>query len=214
VTEEEWLSCADPLRMVDFLCRRNASARKLRLFACACYRTVAERFLQDNPDLQRTLEVSERYADELVSHQTLVEAAQLAAQAAAAYPGPAGDSDFDGAGPKATAEGAAAAVRGDVALAVFGVWYAVGHQGHQAMAELARELFGNPFRQLDPRAWRTPDVRALAAAIYQGKEFARLPILADALEEAGCTDEAVLRHCRQRLHVPGCWVVDLVRAVD
>jgi len=70
----------------------------------------------------------------------------------------------------------------------------------------------NPFRPLaaDP-VWLTPTAQSLAAAIYADRAFDRLPILADALEEAGCTNVDVLLHCRQpEEHVRGCWVVDLV----
>jgi len=60
-------------------------------------------------------------------------------------------------------------------------------------------------------AWLTPTVQSIAACIYQDRAFDRLPILADALEEAGCTNADVLLHCRQPgEHVRGCWVVDLV----
>ncbi|HEY1188842.1 MAG TPA: hypothetical protein VGE74_14400 [Gemmata sp.] len=58
--------------------------------------------------------------------------------------------------------------------------------------------------------WRTSDVRALARGIYEGDEFDQLPILADALQDAGCDDEAVLVHCRSLGgHVRGCWALDL-----
>jgi hypothetical protein len=73
-----------------------------------------------------------------------------------------------------------------------------------------RDLFGNPFAPvtLDP-AWRTPDALALASAIDEEGAFERMPYLADALEEAGCSDPSVLDHCRrQREHVRGCWLVD------
>ena len=60
-------------------------------------------------------------------------------------------------------------------------------------------------------SWLTPTVQSIAAAIDQDRAFDRLPILADALEEAGCTNADVLLHCRQPgEHVRGCWVVDLV----
>jgi hypothetical protein len=63
---------------------------------------------------------------------------------------------------------------------------------------------------LDP-AWRTPAVLQLAQALYDDRAFDQLPILADALEEAGCTSRDVLDHCRgPGPHVRGCWVVDLV----
>jgi hypothetical protein len=75
-----------------------------------------------------------------------------------------------------------------------------------------RDVFGNPFRPvtLDP-AWRTANVVSLARAIYDERAFDRMPILADALEDAGCTSADVLEHCRRPgEHVRGCWVVDLV----
>jgi hypothetical protein len=76
-----------------------------------------------------------------------------------------------------------------------------------------RDIVGNPFRSVtfNP-AWRTSDVLALAGGIYDELAFDRMPILADALQDAGCDSEAILSHCRdvQQTHVRGCWVVDLV----
>ena len=83
-------------------------------------------------------------------------------------------------------------------------------QGSQA--DLLRDIFGNPFRPvtLNP-AWRTGNVTALAQSIYDDRAFDRMPILADALEDAGCDNADILNHCRQPgEHVRGCWVVDLV----
>jgi hypothetical protein len=81
-----------------------------------------------------------------------------------------------------------------------------------AHARLVRDIFGNPFRPVivDPR-WLTSTVVSLARTIYEDRAFDRLPILADALEEAGCDDADLLAHCRgDGPHVRGCWVVDLV----
>ena len=78
--------------------------------------------------------------------------------------------------------------------------------------DLLRDIFGSPFRPIvaDP-AWLTPTAVAIATAIYADRAFERMPILADALEEAGCTNEDVLLHCRSDgQHVRGCWVVDLL----
>ena len=75
-----------------------------------------------------------------------------------------------------------------------------------------RDVAGNPFRPVvaDP-AWLTPKVVAIATAIYADRAFDRMLILADALEEAGCTNADVLLHCRSDgPHVRGCWVVDLL----
>jgi hypothetical protein len=77
---------------------------------------------------------------------------------------------------------------------------------------ILRDIFGNPFRSvvLDP-AWVSPLIRAMARAIYDDRSFGDMPILADALEDAGCPDEQILEHCRKEgLHVRGCWCVDLL----
>ena len=59
--------------------------------------------------------------------------------------------------------------------------------------------------------WLTSTVEQLAESIYADRAFDRLPILADALEDAGCTNADILNHCRQPgEHVRGCWVIDLL----
>jgi hypothetical protein len=81
-----------------------------------------------------------------------------------------------------------------------------------AQAGLVRDLFGNPFRPVafDP-AWRSPTAVVLAQAMYDGRDFAAMPVLADALQDAGCEQQDVLGHCRGGgEHVRGCWVVDHV----
>ena len=78
---------------------------------------------------------------------------------------------------------------------------------------LVRDIFGNPFRPvtIDPR-WLTSTVVDLASAIYEERAFDRMPILADALMDAGCDNEEIIAHCRSEgPHVRGCWVVDLLR---
>jgi hypothetical protein len=64
---------------------------------------------------------------------------------------------------------------------------------------------------VDP-SWLTTDVVALAEGIYAERAFDRMPILADAIQDAGCDNDDVLLHCRdtQLTHVRGCWVVDLL----
>jgi len=87
-------------------------------------------------------------------------------------------------------------------------------RGREARAQclLIRDIFGDPFHPVTFRpAWRTATVTSLAEAIYADRAFDRLPILADALEDAGCTSAEVLEHCRgPGPHARGCWVVDLV----
>jgi hypothetical protein len=85
--------------------------------------------------------------------------------------------------------------------------------GKRIQADILREVIGNPFRPvaLDP-AWLTDTVLALAKQMYESRDFGAMPILADALQDAGCTNEDVLSHCRDAgaTHVRGCWVVDLL----
>lgn len=79
-------------------------------------------------------------------------------------------------------------------------------------ASLLRCVFGNPFHptSIDP-SWRNPDATALAAFIDDLRSFDRLPDLADALEQAGCRESAVLDHCREPgEHSRGCWAVDAI----
>jgi hypothetical protein len=83
------------------------------------------------------------------------------------------------------------------------------------LLDLIRELFGNPFRPVsaDPcwLAWTGGTVGTLAGNIYTERCFEDLPVLADALEEAGCTHRAILGHCRSGgPHVRGCWVLDFI----
>jgi hypothetical protein len=82
----------------------------------------------------------------------------------------------------------------------------------QAHADLLREIFGNPISPVafEP-SWHSPAALAIARTAYEERCFEDLPLLADALEEAGCTNPDILSHCR-RLgpHVRGCWVLDLI----
>src|SRR4029077_11962629 len=78
-------------------------------------------------------------------------------------------------------------------------------------ANALRDIFGNPFRPVAfAPAWRTAMSTSLAEGIYTDRAFDRLPILADALEDAGCDNRDILNHCRRGgEHVRGCWGGDL-----
>jgi hypothetical protein len=94
-------------------------------------------------------------------------------------------------------------------------------------ADLLRDVIGNPFKKIVTKAarrgrpyrtrvffnaaWRTPAVVGLADAIYDEQSFGLLPILADALEDAGCDQPDLVEHCRSGgIHARGCWMVDLL----
>jgi hypothetical protein len=93
----------------------------------------------------------------------------------------------------------------------------------KALGRFLLEQLGNPFRpyRFEP-SWRTEEVVGIARAIHEDRHFDRFPILADALLDADCDEEAILRHCRgteKHLtdpihHAPGCWVIDRILELD
>jgi hypothetical protein len=82
--------------------------------------------------------------------------------------------------------------------------------------DVLRDIVGDPFRPsacIDARwlAWNDGAISKLAQVIYEDRAFDRLPLLADALEDAGCSDADLLGHLREPgLHVRGCWATDLL----
>jgi hypothetical protein len=85
-----------------------------------------------------------------------------------------------------------------------------------ALADVLREVIGNPFQPVlvDPTwlRWNGGTVRRLAGEIDAEQRFADLPVLADALQDAGCTADALLDHLRSAgPHLPGCWALARLR---
>ena len=92
-------------------------------------------------------------------------------------------------------------------------WTVAHDEGKQRIQVLLRDIVGNPLRSVSfSPDWRTDTVRALARQMYELREFSAMPILADALQDAGCDSDDILDHCRDpnQPHVRGCWVVGLV----
>jgi hypothetical protein len=218
MTAAEWLVCTDPTPMLEFL-RGKASDRKLRLFAAACCRHLWPLLADERS--RRAVEVAERYADGLATGAELA-----AAEAAAKEPYPPGGPAWDAPcaawmaawGPADLAARGAARQVAQAAdtHAAGGAAPDAGRRAvREAQAALLRDLFGNPFVPvpLDPDwlAWDGGAIRNLARGIYKERAFDRLPILGDALEEAGCDSGDILGHCRQPgEHARGCWLVDLL----
>jgi hypothetical protein len=221
MTEAEWLVAASPRKMIAAL-NGKGSDRLWRLFAVACARRV-EPLMRDERS-RRALEVAERFADGAATAGELAAARRRAEEAfrEARYEQwleeVRAKFQWD-AGQEAAHEATCAA-----AAAVACVAEDVGNKpgGQSAViAEalqlpgLLREVFGNPFRwtAIDPFWLSRNDgaVAKLAQVIYDERAFERLPILGDALEDAGCQDGDILNHCGEsREHVPGCWVLDLL----
>jgi hypothetical protein len=211
VTEGEWLACTDPQPMLGFLFHHPGySERKMRLFAVACYWQVAE-FHWDEPLFEAEIEAIELYADGLVGEDALV--AVSLAHLRELFP-----DEEEPALHFVRSEGDYAVWIADWAAqrtryAGDRSWPAGAAEAEQA--GLLRDLFGNPFRPVavGPSwlAWGDGTVVKLAQGIYDGRAFDRLPVLADALEEAGCDQADLLAHLRgPGPHVRGCWAVDLV----
>lgn len=86
-------------------------------------------------------------------------------------------------------------------------------QHERWLTKVGMDVYGNPFRPVTFNPdWRTSTAVALAKQMYDSRDFSAMPILADALQDAGCDNDDVLTHCRAAagVHVRGCWVVDLV----
>lgn len=214
MTEAEWLASSDPAAMVNHLLRRNGTGtissdknlerngitdRKLRLFACACCRLKGRKDAEvDQMELSGFPNMEEAEAPitdlEWATRWTHY--------------------SYGSGSPKQHNEQPRMEVR----------------------AALLRDIFGNPFRPVEWEwrdgllkkpgenwfaIWLLPSVKRLAQAIHDERAFDRMPILADAMEEAWCQDEAILRHCRgeepvkgwrplRGPHVRGCHVLDLI----
>jgi hypothetical protein len=213
--ERKWFSTNSSDSMLDFL-QFWGSGRKLRLFACAAFRSLWP-WLQ-SPQSRRAVEVAESYADGLAAAAELRAAEQVAFEVAEV-----GDPARRSI-PLARVAIAAVCVAGDVdfaaarsaALAVVCFRQSsVEDEKQQWLCDLVREVFGNPFRPvtLDPAWLLSNDGLAprLAREIYDTRRFDELPVVADALEDAGCDHRELLDHLRRPGgHVRGCWALDAV----
>lgn len=221
MTEADWLQSDDEMLLAYFVAERM-SLRKLRLALVAVCRRV-EHHLVDGRS-RHALEVSEAYADGLASDAALAEARS---QATAAYKSllthhnTARDARFTAALSVCCAVGTERDLRMQADMIDIALFAprpppdSIAPERRAASvaeADLVRDVFGNPFRPVVfAPSWRSETVVALAAGIYAERAFDRLPVLADALYDAGCENDDLLNHCRGAgPHVRGCWVVDLV----
>jgi anti-sigma regulatory factor (Ser/Thr protein kinase) len=226
MTEAEWIACDDPSAMLNFL-NVNPSNQRVRLYAVAC--CTRTRFLSKsnrshpaaaNVPLHADLVTIAADLGETRGVQVQIEEALVACRF----------TEHDLFSIRLELEEALVDVlkHGNLLdpeerLLVYyrvtpsGFEAEVGHFGRQPaergiQAALLRDIFGNPFRPVtfEP-AWRTTTAVQLAQSMYHSRDFAAMSILADALQDAGCDNAAILDHCRgEGPHVRGCWVVDLV----
>jgi hypothetical protein len=204
MTEAEWLACTSPEPMLSFL-GAKANDRKLLLFGVACCRYIWRKLSRS---LRSQVEAVESYADGLLTYQEMQRARVITED-----PWPAGVTAVSWlfwepgrvwARAEIAAKVAREARRGDTT-----------EECHM-QANLLRDVLGNPFHQAAlPDViwlrWRDGMVPNLARWSYENRAFKCLPILADALEDAGCADRDILDHLRgPGPHVRGCWALDLL----
>jgi hypothetical protein len=217
MTEAEWLECTDPTPMLGFV-RNQTSDRKLRLLICACCRRVWDLLADDRS--REAIEVAEQYADGSANRDDLIAVrrkADAAYQWARKQHGPADFRLCCAAHLALQATSTAKKVRFDPRENEFlrGAKERKEKTERKARSDLIRDFIGNVFHPvtLNPiwLAWNDGTVRRISQDIYAERAFDRMPILADALEDAGCDNEAILKHCRGGgPHVRGCWVLDLL----
>jgi hypothetical protein len=237
MTEDKWLASTDSWEMLNHLWIQGASRRKLRLVVVACCRRVWH--LGSDERVRHAVEVAERYADGFATDaeldgadavasavvDPLIEAADgdpkysvhdsaLSALAAMRH---AACRSIDDSARYGVACAASAAIpphpcKGELACE----WCERERRAaNAAQVPLVRCVFGNPFRPvaIDPAwlSWNGGIVVELARGMYDDSRFDRMPILGDALEDAGCENAEMLAHCRNGVeHRRGCWVLDLV----
>jgi hypothetical protein len=231
VTATQWLSCNDLTKALAFLRRSHKAAqtkagrRKLRLLACACCRAL----FWHVPVLdcyRQVVKSSERFADGLM---TRAELSEVVARCPSPHqlPNRRKEDEIYFAS-WAMSETGRVMVKYAVAYSVYRLAFVRDFSRARTLpprtaalvwtkrlCDLLRDIFGNPFRPevIDAAwlLWKDGAVAKIAHSIYADRDFESLPVLADALEEAGCSNAAILSHCRTPAeHARGCWVLDLL----
>jgi hypothetical protein len=225
MTEAAWLLIRHPAVLLDAVRANHTklSTRKLRLYLCACSRCIPD--FTSAERLPEAVEIIEAFADGLVNLDQLNVGRSSFV--------PSGHRDLRGRFWRLTrcvlsgnnqVWDAAKQVANLVAvirvLAMLGPktpeiatqWESLVLAERSHLCPLVRDIFGNPFHPAVSAAptWLTSTVVGLARHIHDSRDFSAMPILADALQDAGCDNDDILNHCRDSnaTHVRGCWVVD------
>lgn len=218
--EAEWLACNDPGELLGFV-RSRVSERKLWLFACALCRPLLDGSLDERSRL--AFDTAERFADGEATREELAQVAAAAIQ-----------SEADARAFARTTAGTSAREYGVGRVWATALLTSLAHSweaswqltydpkwtaGCAFQSTLLRDIIGNPFHSLTlDLTWRTSTVLALAEAAYENRALPagtldpqRLSVLADSLEESGCSDAEIVGHLRSPgPHVRGCAIVDLI----
>lgn len=218
MTEAEWLTCEDPTKMLGFQYRqKNTTDRKYRLFAVACARDELDHASKIKKCFNFGM-IEDYFMEMFWNPRDGYEVAILCAEAWAdgrepqKYP----SSNWfvgwkEGIDGVSNIAFAALGHDPDGLVIVREEIIAKTIQGYQIHpAHYLRDIF--PFQPVAfSHEWRTGTVIALASQMDAARDFSAMPILADALMDAGCDQEDILNHCRgPGPHVRGCFVVDLL----
>jgi hypothetical protein len=209
MTEAEWLACSDPEPMLRCAERRSPdelSGRKLALIIVGWGGRIKQ--TARGGLMTRAFQLLELWAENRLDHYLTMEARHLATTSG---------SSLD----QLTARRVLGIMLPDihdpwcdspVSKVVYLANLVSSHLPRREQVRIIRDVLQNPFRCItfSPQ-WRTDTAIALARQMYESREFGAMPILADALQDAGCDNEDILSHCRgEGPHVRGCWVVDLL----
>ena len=209
--EKKRLASLDPLKVLGHL-GGKASDRKLRLVSASCLRRV-EQLLDERS--RAAVEALERRADDpqadepALAVEEAIALEEVALRVAVASVAP---------------ESIAATAVQSLATLNFAFWHnphfttgqvvllttpAIGREEQTGLLACILGL-GQYTREAAP-SWLTSTVTALAEQMYESRDFSLMPILGDALQDAGCENADILAHCRgEGPHARGCWVVDLL----
>ncbi len=223
MTEAEWHTSEDSQGLIShILSREEISDRRVGLFMVACCRQLKDRGEQ----CRHMVETVEQYQEGLLPHEEVellwpglrqelgmdysLEGEILCELAHYEPWGHAGIVASKAA--MMTAGEATASMSEAHSDEAFAAYDAASRVAQAEQVGLLRDIFGNPFRPVAfSPSWRTSTAVTLASEMYESRDFSAMPILADALQDAGCDNDDVLSHCRgPGPHVRGCWVVDLV----
>lgn len=182
--------------LVRLLGARRTSLRKYRLFAVACCRFDIDKIT--DPDCRALIDLSERWADD---PSVVTEVRKLRRKVLA------------------WANNQSFAIKRWIGI--YGAYQTAkpsgppvhGFMNTKPYRPLLADIVGpSPMTSAFLPEWRTSTAVAIARQMYDARDFSGMPILADALQEAGCEDKGILAHCRdtKQTHVRGCWVCDFV----
>jgi hypothetical protein len=205
--KSKWLVTLNPVAILQGLQGKRVRGRKWRLAAVAYCRQVWHLLTDERS--RAAVEAAEQYADKLLTPANAMAIGEAAAAVVDATRVPGEDAGHDAAYAAAASLALWAQPDYGAMMAITSTKNIIGQKGQ---IDLLNCVFGIPYRERPTvPAWLTSTVVALARGIYAERAFDRLPILADALQDAGCDNPDVLAHCRgPGPHVRGCWAVDLI----